>query len=96
MECKWEWAKADRNQGGRVFARICTCVIHHVVPNKQEWLNVMIWINANGWLIPKHYIFKGTRMHDFNRICGSIQHKGRNNKALKAGKLKLERNYNIN
>ena len=37
--------------------------VHSIVPDKQEWLSVLVCINAAEASIPSFYIFHGKRFH---------------------------------
>jgi len=62
--------QAGRNGGAHVLPRQETRSVHSVVPDKREWMLVLVCINAAGVAIPSYYIFRGKRIRqNYVEVC---------------------------
>jgi hypothetical protein len=52
-------AQVGRNGGGRVLAKTGMRSVHSVIPKEQEWLSLLVCVNAAVYHIPSFYIFRG-------------------------------------
>jgi hypothetical protein len=62
--------QAERNGGRRVLARTGARSVHSIIPKEQEWLSVLVCVNAAGYHIPSFYIFRGKSFQrDYIKQC---------------------------
>jgi hypothetical protein len=59
--CDESGTQAGKNGGGIVIARTGARHVYSIVLDQQEWLSVLVCINATGSAIPSFYIFRGKR-----------------------------------
>jgi hypothetical protein len=68
--CDESGAQAGRNGGGRVLARMGARSVHSIISKEQEWLSVLVCMNAVGYHIPSFYIFRSkTFQRDYIKQC---------------------------
>ena len=53
---------AGKNGSAHIIAHRGAKNVHYIVPDKREWLSVLVCINADGASIPSFYIFRGKRL----------------------------------
>lgn len=62
--------QARKNGGGRVLAKKGVWSMHSIIPKEQEWISVLMCVNAAGYHIPSFYIFRGKNFqHDYIKKC---------------------------
>jgi hypothetical protein len=63
-------AQVGRNRGGWVLAKKGVWNVYSIIPKEQEWLSVLVCINATSYHIPSFYIFRGKSFqHDYIKKC---------------------------
>jgi hypothetical protein len=86
--CDESGAQAGRNGGGRVLARTGVPSVHSIIPNKREWLSVLVCVNPAGFYIPNFYIFRGKSFQrDYIKQCEDNASMAMQEKAWMTGHL---------